>query len=48
MTEGQVAGQSEEDVEADREDSEDRKLLQQVGIAGAEGSEDDRTRGRLR
>ena len=36
MTEGEISGQAEQDVEADREDREDRDALHQVGIARVE------------
>ena len=42
MPEGQVAGQTEQDVEADGEDPVNCELLQKIGITCAEGFEDDR------
>jgi hypothetical protein len=47
VSEGQVAGQAEQDVEADREDAEDRELLQQVGIGRAHRLQS-RIQGRIR
>jgi hypothetical protein len=38
VAERQVAGQAEQDVEADGEDAEDRELLQEVRIGRAERS----------
>ena len=42
MAEAEVAGEAEQDVEADGEDREDRELLQQVRIGGAERLQPDR------
>ena len=42
MAEGQVAGQAEQDIEADRKDSVDRKTLQEVGIARADRGKPER------
>ena len=39
VTEGQVPGQTEQDVEADGEDAEDGETLHQVRVAGVEGRE---------
>ena len=36
MPEAEIAGQAEEDVEADGEDAEDHEALQQVRVAGVE------------
>ena len=42
MAEGQISCQPEENVEADREDAIDAKLLQQIGIVTANRFKDDR------
>ena len=43
MTEGQVTGQSEQDVEAQCEYAENGKLLKQIGIARTDRRENNRT-----
>ena len=41
MAKGQVTGQAKQNVEADCENSENRNFLQQIGIIGPDGFQND-------